>query len=175
MAAAKTLMGVTAVALAAHLDLTKQRIGQLADEGVLPRLADGSYDLEASRLAYIRWLRSEDRKAVQTAANDRLNSARVEQLELRNEREREALLRHARTEALALIDEFAGPLRSDLLSIPARLTNDLVLRRQLEGQIEEAFGAASKRAAAASQADEGAPSAPVPNRQQRRAARRGAR
>ena len=53
---------VTATALGKHLDLTIQRIKQLANEGVIEQLSTGRYDQDACRIAYLRWLRAPERR-----------------------------------------------------------------------------------------------------------------
>ena len=176
MAAAKTLMGVTAVALATHLDLTKQRIGQLADEGVLPRLTDGSYDLDDSRLVYIRWLRSEDRRATQSAANNRVRDARAREIELRIAKEERELVPVA--DMVDVIDRYALAVTTALKNIPVRASRDPAERARLQPFIDEARTAiATEMSKAAQEARTGLPPSaalPAPSRAaRRRAARNG--
>jgi hypothetical protein len=45
---------VTATQLGEHLWLTRQRIGALADEGVIERLPNARFDQDACRLRYLR-------------------------------------------------------------------------------------------------------------------------
>lgn len=140
--------GVSASAVGTHLDLTRQRVGQLADEGVFARLDDGSFKLDACRVAYIRWLRSDDRRVAKTATNSRINDARAAEIELRTAEREKRIVAEAQAHGIAIIEEFGGQLRSDLMAIPARVTADIAMRRRIEEQIEEAFGASSDRAKA---------------------------
>ena len=157
--------GLTAAALGRCIDVTRQRVGQLADEGVLPRMADGSFDREACTVAYIRLLRSERSANTQSASATRVQDARADEIAMRIEERTKALVAEARSEALAAVDEVAGGLKADLMALPARLTKDLALRRRLEEEIESAFDVAAKRAAQM-EADE-EPAEP-PNRAGRR-------
>lgn len=43
--------GASANACGLHLDLSRVRVVQLVDEGALPRNKDGSFDLDACRVA----------------------------------------------------------------------------------------------------------------------------
>lgn len=76
--------GVTGTALGLHLDLSRQRVNQLVDEGVLHRLPAGGFDQDACRVAYVRWLRSDERRASRSEADARLRDARAREIELRN-------------------------------------------------------------------------------------------
>jgi hypothetical protein len=85
--------GATAVACGQHLTLSRQRISQMTDEGNLSRNADGSFDLDACRDAYIAWLRSEDRKGAKSAAASRVQDARAREMKIVQPRKRAGLSR----------------------------------------------------------------------------------
>lgn len=138
--------GVSGPTLAKHLDLSRQRVPQLVDEGVIKANDDGSFDLDACRLAYIRWLRGEDRRATKSAADSRLRDMKAEEVQLRMDEKRGVLLAAGQAEAVKVIDEFFGGLKADLLAIPARVTTDIATRRKIEDGLNQAFGAAAKRA-----------------------------
>lgn len=142
-------LGVSGPVVGQHLDLTKQRVGQLVDENVFARLSDGSFDLDACRVAYIRWLRSDERRASKAVTTSRFQEARAADLEQRTAERNKDLLKQAQAEAISVIDEFYGGLRSDLMAIPARVTADIALRRRIEDGIDDAFGASAKRSLAA--------------------------
>lgn len=122
-------------------------------DGVIRRHGRGRYRLREALQARARFLADEQRQASKSAGESRLKDKRAEEIDMRLEERSGALVAEARAEALAIIDEFAGPLRSDLMSIPARVTKDLALRRQIESEIDVAFGAAAKRAASAAGGD----------------------
>lgn len=136
------------------LDLTPQRINQLERDGWIKKKGRGQYKLSVAVQGYLKFLKDDDRRGSKTASDARLQEMRADEIELRIEQRSGALIDEARTEALAVIDEFAGGLRADLMALPARVTSDLTMRRQIEDGIDEAFGAASKRAAQAAEVPE---------------------
>jgi hypothetical protein len=140
---------VTTAVVGRHLGLTRQRVGQLADMGVIERLPNGEFDLDGSRLAYICWLRADDRRAAKMGSEDRVRDARAAEIEQRIAERNRRMVAEAQAETLKICDEFGGPLKSDLLAMPARLTGDLPLRRKMVDAIEAAFNEAAKRASAA--------------------------
>ena len=100
---------VSAVELGIVLGLSKQRIGQMANDGILPRAANGRYPLAVSVQAYVRWLKDEARNASKTAAANDLIRQRTRALELKN-----ALLDHRLielSESLFCQDELYGLLK----------------------------------------------------------------
>jgi hypothetical protein len=139
-------IGVTAAAVGAHLRLTRQRVGQLTDEGVFSRLADGSFDLDACRFAYIEWLRSDDRRSAKSVVASRINDARAAEIEIRTAERLKTLQGLGRDEGLAVVDAVLGPMRSDLQSVPARVTKDLALRLRLESELNGVLDNAANRA-----------------------------
>jgi hypothetical protein len=75
---------VGAKQLAKHLDLTHPRIHQLVvDEHVLEQLANGKFNLDDSRVRYIRWLRAPERRVVKTKADADFTKAKAELIRLR--------------------------------------------------------------------------------------------
>ena len=68
--------------LAAYLDLAPQKISQLRARGIITPEADGSYEAEATRIAYIRHLRAN----VVPAASATLTEERARLLRARRER-----------------------------------------------------------------------------------------
>ncbi|MGF3022651.1 hypothetical protein ACQVP2_07465 [Methylobacterium aquaticum] len=144
-------VGLTTLCLWA--DVSDETILKLVKAGTIKRYGRGRYRLRESLVARLRHLQDEQRQASKSAGESRLKDKRAEEIDMRLEERSGALVAEARAEALAIVDEFAGPLRSDLMSIPARVTKDLALRRQIESEIDVAFGAAAKRAAAAASGD----------------------
>jgi hypothetical protein len=122
----------TATGLGQHLGLSRQRIVQLADEGVIARLDDGRFDQDQARLAYLTWLRDPARRSAKSAAASELERAKTRLIQLRIA-EREKVLMRA-DEHFGLVDEMAGLFRTGLSSLPARIAGrDLVERRRIEG------------------------------------------
>ena len=62
---------VTANSLATHLGCTRQNIARLTAEAIIEQRSDGHFDQTASRLKYIRHLRSDNRRSPRTASRER--------------------------------------------------------------------------------------------------------
>lgn len=130
-------------------DCSDETILKLARSSVIPRYGKGRYRLRESLVALSRWRQDEQRRSSKSAASSRVSDRRADEIEMRIEEKSRALVKEAVDEALAIVDEFAGGLRSDILSIGARVTKDIPLRRRIETEVNDAFGAAARRAAAA--------------------------
>jgi phage terminase Nu1 subunit (DNA packaging protein) len=137
---------VTASALGRHLDLSRQRVVQLSDEGVIERRADDRFDQDAARVAYLRWLRSEDRRGAKTEADGRLRDARAREVELRIAEREHRLIDMVEHESVLV--EVIGIVTTALDGLPARVTRDLNLRAVIEAEINATLNRASDRAEA---------------------------
>jgi hypothetical protein len=165
--------GVLQSAVAAHLDVSQARVAQFVKEGVFEKTTDGKLDLTGCRIAYIRWLRDETRKSSNSAAASRLQDARAAEIELRTAEKHKLFEARGHAAAAEAVDDVLGPLRPDLLAIPARLTADIALRRKFEDEIDNAFAAMGERAnALAAKVAAGAP-ADAGNRKPSRRAKTG--
>ncbi|ACI92706.1 hypothetical protein OCAR_5575 [Afipia carboxidovorans OM5] len=140
---------VSAKVLGSMLGLSAMRVQQLVADGVMSREAKGKFPLVANVAAYVAWLKDDQRRSVKSAAASEFQQERAEEVRLRNADRKKVMIEQAQQEAIRVIDEIAGPLRSDLMAIPAQVTDDLALRRKIEERVDGAFGAASKRAFAA--------------------------
>lgn len=144
---------VSATVLGLAIGVTRKRVEQLAADGVIARLGKGRFPLLAGVAGYIEWLKSDQRNASKSAAASRINDARAAEIEQRTSERKKRLKIEASEHALAVIDEFGGPLKADLMSMPARWTADIALRRRIEDDVDAAFGAAGKRALAEANKD----------------------
>jgi hypothetical protein len=131
---------------AALLMVTVEWVRRLTNEGWITKVAKDQYRVQDVVQGYIKYLRDENRQTSKSAAASRVQDARAEAIQLQLDEKRGVMLQQGQAEAVTVIDEFFGGLRSDLMAIPARVTADLVLRRKIEDGIDDAFGAASKRA-----------------------------
>jgi hypothetical protein len=133
----RTAVTVTATELGAHLALSRQRIGTLADvEHVIQRLPDGRFDQDDSRLRYLRWLRDPARRSARSEADAAHIAAKTELLRLRAMEKRRELVR--REDVNELLDDIAGVVLTKLGGLPARVGGaDLVARRKAEGVVLE--------------------------------------
>ena len=73
---------VSASALARHLDCSRTCIGKLEAEGVIQRQGDG-FPLDASRVAYLRYLRRERRQSPRAEADAEHASAKAALLRIK--------------------------------------------------------------------------------------------
>jgi hypothetical protein len=129
---------VSASALALHLDCSTTYIAKLEAEGVLHRAPDGSgFDVDASRVAYLRYLRRERRQSPRTEADADHVKVKTEMLQLRLMEKRKELVRRADVDEL--IDGIAGVTLTALSSLPARCAprGDLATRRNIERVVFE--------------------------------------
>jgi hypothetical protein len=131
--------------LATHLGMTRQNVARLTVEGVLERLSDGRYDLDASRLKYIKHLRDNHRRSPKTEADAEFTRAKTALLQLRvNERMRTLV---PMSEATALIDDVVGMVTTNLNAMPAKIAGlDLSLRRRIERAVYDTRVAIAEQA-----------------------------
>jgi hypothetical protein len=122
-------------------------VAQFVKDGTFQPLPNGRLDLDDCRRAYIEWLRADVRSGSKSAADDRLRELRADDLEQRMEQRSKAMVAEAEAEAMSVIDVCIGGFRADLTAIPARVTSDLALRRQIEDAINDVLNAAAKRSA----------------------------
>lgn len=145
-----------------------ERIRQWTKEGWFEKLGSNRYSVAAVFAGVLAYKDDQIARLSRAGSSSKLQDARAAEIEVRTEERRQTHLIEAQAEAVAIIDEFAGQLRADIMAIPARVTADLRLRQKLEDEIDEAFGMAGDRAAAAAAMVD--PPKPVSNRGARRAA-----
>jgi len=140
---------VSASALGKHLGIARQYVSRLADDSVIERVA-GGFNIDASRLRYLGWLRSPERRSVKSAADSELQKAKTRLIQLRVA-EREGRLMEV-VEMESLVDEMVGLFRTGLSGLAARVTRDLQIRRAIDAAafdiMTEIANVAEERAAA---------------------------
>jgi len=134
---------VTATGLAKHLDLSRQRVMQLVDEGVIARLADGRFDQDVCRIRYIRFVREEGRRANTSEETRRLIDAKARSVEIANLKREGELAPVA--EAIEFVNECLGGFKSDMDGFAASVTRDVTLRQRIDARVNEIFRASSER------------------------------
>ena len=117
---------VSSSVLGRHLDLTYQRVLQLADEHVIERLPSGRFNMDDARLRYIRWLRDPERRSARAQADAEHVKAKTEMLQLKLAEKRRELVRQSDVDAL--IDELVGVTLTAMSSMPARCAPVAILR-----------------------------------------------
>jgi hypothetical protein len=130
--------------LAQHLDCSRTYIGKLEAEGVIQRQSDG-FPLDASRVAYLRFLRRERQRSPRSEADSAFAAAKTRLINLRiMEREREVI---PMAEVTDTIDAIMGVLLAHLGSMPVLIGgNDLALRRRVEKSVFDTRVAISEAA-----------------------------
>ncbi|MDP2358651.1 MAG: hypothetical protein Q8M31_21710 [Beijerinckiaceae bacterium] len=132
---------VTATAVGQHIDVTRQRVMQFVDEGVLIRNEDGSFDIDDCRVRYIRWLRDDGRRINKSASANRVHDARARDIELKIA-ERENRLVDI-DDAIGAMDDVVGAVKAAMSGVPAQFTGDLSQRAKLETLLGQALNAAA--------------------------------
>jgi hypothetical protein len=112
------------------LDLGAERVRQLVKEGWISKDKSGGIRLGDAVRGYVKFLRS---RATRSASDSRVRDARAREIELRTAQRAHELCETE--EAVALVDEIFGGLRSDLSGLPAMVTRDLEIRRAIEAAI----------------------------------------
>ena len=124
---------VTANGLATHLGMTRQNVARLTAEAVIEQRSDGGYDQTASRLRYLKHLRSDNRRSPRTQADADHVKVKTEMLQLRLVEKRRILV--LREDANALIDEMCGVVLTHLSGMAARCSRDMVVRRNIDAVV----------------------------------------
>jgi hypothetical protein len=127
---------VLATALARHLDVTHQRIAQMANEGIIKRLPSGRYNQDESRLRYLRWLRDPSRRVAKSQVDADFTRAKAELIQLRILEKRRTLipLEYARS----VEDKAIGVVLTAMSGMAARCGgSNLQLRRKIDQVVHE--------------------------------------
>src|SRR6476660_9296950 len=121
---------VSASALALHLDCSRAYVGKLEAEGVIQRQGDG-FPLDASRVAYLRYLRRERRQSPRSEADADFQRAKAELIRFRLAEKKRELI--PLEEATAHMEELIGMFTSGLAGFAARCGGrDLTVRRAID-------------------------------------------
>ena len=120
---------VTPNSLATHLGCTRQNIARLTAEAVIEQRSDGCYDQSASRLRYIKHLRTpRSSRSEAEAAHVR---AKAEMLQIKiMQQQRKLVLREDVNE---LLDAICGVVLTHLSGLPARCSRDGPSRNRAHG------------------------------------------
>ena len=122
---------VSASTLAQHLDCSRAYIAKLATEGVLHRAGGSGFDLDASRVAYLRFLRRERRQSPRGEADADFQRAKSELIRLRIAEKKKVLIEAE--EAYAEMERLVGMFLSGLSGFAARCGGrDLAVRRAID-------------------------------------------
>ena len=150
---------VSASALAEHLGCVRSYLDKLVEQGVITKLADGRFDQDACRMAYLKHLREARKLSPRGAADVALQQAKAELVQLRVAERKGALIPGVEHEAR--VEAIAGVILSALSSMPAQCApvGDLPARRRLERWVTDVRMAIAKTMNGIADA-EGEPEAP---------------
>lgn len=142
---------VTASVLARHLDLTVARITTLANQGLIPRNVDLTFEQGAARVAYIRMIR---RFAATRAGTGDKTTGLIETKTLKAKLDlaiaQGEFVKIEEVEA-AFTEAFAN-LRNELSGIGASVTRDLQLRALIDEKVNDGIARVRNSIEAAAQA-----------------------
>jgi hypothetical protein len=125
---------MSSVRMAAHLCLDRAYLTKLVSQGVLSQRADGRFDVDSNRRAYIEFLREARKRSPKSEADSAFTQAKAELLQIRvAERKKELMLA---SECYELQDEMFGLFMTALSGLPAKIGGrDLGERRKVERAI----------------------------------------
>jgi len=125
---------ITAGQASRLLDLTLERLRQLAKAGAIPKAVNGNYPLVPTVQGYIRFLKDEERRTSKSASASRVQEARAHEIELRTaERRREMI---PVDDAIGALDFVVGRCVTEMTGLPVRFTRDVSERRKLEEEVD---------------------------------------
>jgi hypothetical protein len=117
------------------LMVSGERVRQLAKEGWIRKASPGKYNLVEVVQGYIRFRNDADRRSTKTASDSRLRDARTREVELKTAQREGRLIEL--DDHLEAVDEIVGIMLTGLSGLPARVTRDLQVRRDIERAINE--------------------------------------
>lgn len=120
------------------LMISAERVRQLSKMGYIVIPKRGFTTIVSAVQGYIRFLKDEDRKNTKSAAASRAVDARAAEIELRIAEKRRELI--PREEAEQALDLVVGEVNKQFTGLPARITRDVRLRREIEARLNEAKG-----------------------------------
>ncbi len=129
---------VPAGQMAKLLDLTPERLRQLARDGVFPRAIRGRYGLVATVQGYLQWLADPDRRAAQSRPGASLATARTREIELRLA-ERTADIIDA-DDVVGFHEYQSRVHRDELAGLGASINRDPIIAGQIDAKIAAALG-----------------------------------
>lgn len=118
------------------LDVTPDRIRQLVRAGYISKAGPARVSLVSAVRGYIRSIKEAAQRRTKTAAEARVRDARAKEIEMRNAVRMRELI--PIEDGIAALDFLVGSVREALNSIPARVTRDIELRRQIEAEVNAA-------------------------------------
>lgn len=121
--------------MAELLGISAERIRQLAKLGYIAQTVRGKVPLGAAVRGYIKSLRDDIKRNSGTESAARLQDERARMLALKREQLEGSLI--PLEEHIAIGDATIGALRTNLATLPSRLSSDPAERRRIEDIVDE--------------------------------------
>lgn len=132
------------------LRLTPRRIQQLVKEGWIKQAARGSFRVVDLVHGYLDFRDEADRNAQRSTAHAEVQKARAQEINHRMAIKNRDLI--ALDDAIAGLDAVVGEVTAEFAGLAAKVTRDLVLRREIEREVNGALNRISERLRKASDA-----------------------
>ena len=120
-----------------------ERLNQLSKDGWFKQLGKNRWNIAAVVKGFIKYKNDADRRTSKSAVQSRVSAARAREIELRIAKQTGELCETQ--EALALVDDILGTLRSELSGLPAMVTRDLKMRSEIEKCVNDILNRVSRR------------------------------
>lgn len=120
------------------LGITARWLNKLVDRGFFVRTKRGRLDLWSVIIGWARYqveLKAQELAPLTAgSAEEEVRRERARKLKLENDTHERTLI--PMTEAMAAIDTVVGRMRTNIAAVPARVTDDVALRRRVETAID---------------------------------------
>jgi hypothetical protein len=133
----------TTARMAQLLGFSRQNLEKIAAAGWIKSRAPNCWPIIETFQGVLRYSRDEGRRSSKAAAGSRVATARAKEIELRTAQRAGELCETE--EALAFVDEVFGMLKADLMGLPATVTRDLSIRRDIEKAVNDILNRTARR------------------------------
>jgi hypothetical protein len=127
---------MSAIALGKYLDLSPQRIQQLAAEQIIERLPNKRFNPDDCRVAYIRWLRHAERRTAKSKVDSDFVRAKTELIAIRVREKQRTLMETS--EAMTMMEQMIGTVLTAMGGMAPRVArlvegnSSLLIRREVD-------------------------------------------
>ena len=138
-------LDLTAAQMAELFGVSDRHVRRLEKQGVFKKTGRGKYNATASLEAYLE-AKSEtdigdDLESV--SAGEEVKIERARRLRLQNDELENNLI--STVNAINAVDAVVGVLRAELAGVPARVSTDLTVRKEVEDAIDQVLASISRR------------------------------
>ena len=116
------------------LGVSDEWVRRLVKEGYIDKRSRNSVALKSAVEGYIKFLKDDARRSSKSAVAGRLQEAKAKQTEVRTAKEIGELVPFE--ESNALLQQVVGTMMAGLNGLPAQVTRDLDVRREIEAAID---------------------------------------